>query len=431
MKKKIKPGTDLNKIESADNKNGLSIPLYGLPDWLQHLAITCADVYGSPIEFFLTSFLCAIGSALRKQVCVNNGKYINYPQLWVMLVAPSGTGKSEPLKIAYRPLQELDKESYSIYDMEYQQWEQEANQKKSNKSEELLKPLFRQLLIGDATPEALYSTMAQNGGAITHYVDELSALFGDVGRYNASGEIAKALSMFDNADFSINRKTQKAILIPSPFYMIAGTIQPKLLRSYAKKNNLDDNGMLPRFLFVYPDNLEYPPYSREKVPPEQLKRYDDLIRKCYQFSDSTVTFHLSEEANLLYEEFVMKENKPYIDSLPIMDEFNRSLRSKMNIHILRLALIIEVIHNLDSSTKDDPVISKSSMKYAIELIRFYADEAIKIYTLMESKENNMSCIGNEELIVEIGRRYQIKNKQLFADSIGISRPFISKILNKK
>ena len=140
----------------------------------------------------------------------------NYPQLWVIVVGSSGTGKSDAGRVAFRRISEIDTERYIRYQEDYKEWEAEEKQGRP--------PRWEQMLINDTTPEAMFKALSYAKNGLTLNRDELSGWFSDFGRYNKSGEVGHYLSIFDNQTFSINRKKEQPQLIEEPFLNIYGTI---------------------------------------------------------------------------------------------------------------------------------------------------------------------------------------------------------------
>ena len=156
-------------------------------------------------ELWAVAFLTAIATASGKRMYLTVGNYKNYPQLWVIVVGSSGTGKSDAGRVAFRRISEIDTERYIRYQEEYKEWEAEEKQGRP--------PRWEQMLINDTTPEAMFNALSHAENGLTLNRDELSGWFSDFGRYNKSGEVGHYLSIFDNQTFSINRKKEQPQLI--------------------------------------------------------------------------------------------------------------------------------------------------------------------------------------------------------------------------
>ena len=118
------------------NEIQIPFPVNSLPEPLLSFVKEVSDVYSVPPEFPACAVLGAGSAAIQKKIHLHNGKYINFPQLWLMLVAPPGVGKSEPLKIAFRKLSEIDKTSYDFYIQEMEQWKSDCRTTRSERTTE-------------------------------------------------------------------------------------------------------------------------------------------------------------------------------------------------------------------------------------------------------------------------------------------------------
>jgi len=417
-----KMAEEMQNIEKGFNSEIESekFPLYGMPQPILDLVENSTKVYGFPIEFLSVSCLCACGAALRKKVVLDSGKYKNYPQLWVMLVAPPGVGKSEPLNIAFRPLQQIDKVSYEDYNQKVTLWKAESLKAKESKDIEPEKPFFKQVLIDDSTPESLYNSISSNNG-LTLYRDELSGWFSDFGRYSKSGEVSRYLSIYDNNQFTINRKSEEPQLINDPYLSIIGGIQPEILKKNIESNCMKENGFLQRFLIVYPDNPKKSYYSESKPDEIIQSNYNNLIKHLSDTPDYG-TFSLSSEAK---NEFIKFSNEMTERINLCNDDYLKGMYGKFEIHVLRIALIIfTIIQNKQILTRN---LSLETMQYSIDICRYFIRNGEKVVK---------SCtyplqLKKGEILRAIDVAYPIKNIQMFADSLGIERSHVSREINKK
>jgi hypothetical protein len=414
---------EIQSINRYSNENDTIFPTNGLPKVILDFAKEISEVYGVPIEFPALSALCAVSAAVRKKFTVDSGKYRNFGQLWLMFVAPPGVGKSEPVAAAFRPLLQLDKLSYDNYLLDLNNWKADCAEAKQNRKLEPDRPFFKQCLIDDFTPESLYQTMFRNNGAVSLYRDELSGWFADFGRYNKSGEISRYLSIFNNVQFCINRKSEEPLQIPEPFMTICGTIQPEILNVALNNNYLKENGFASRFLYVYPREIKKQKYS-EKTPDKNiLKQYDDLVKHCYQLGKANEPYTLSGDARKLFVKYANNTTDLVNGS---SNNFFRATYAKMEIQVLRVALIIQLIRGVYNPDEwKQNLITKEAIQYAIDICQYFNSNIQRVENTGHEK-----TITPGEAIRIIQQEYGISNKQAFADSIGVSRQYISKICNQ-
>lgn len=84
------------------------------------------------------------------------------------------------------------------------------------------------------------------------------------------------------------------------------------------------------------------------------------------------------------------------------------------------------------------IISAEVMSFAIESMEYFLETALKVKELIITSLNyrnpvttSIDKISNKSLLIELSKRYNIKNNQALADALGITRPAISKMLNSK
>jgi hypothetical protein len=426
-KAEIEENIDLNTI-SPDPNSLPPFPIWGLPLLLQKLIKQGAAVYGVPQEFFATNILCAVAAAVRKRV-IHKDKYTNYPQIWGMIVAPSGIGKSEPLSIAFAPLFKKDSDSDAQYKQEVSKWEAEcatvrSNNKKSrgNQQPEPPKPRCYQVLIQDTTPEALFKEIAINNG-LTLCRDELSGWFSDFGRYNKSGELGHYLSIFNNKQLKINRKSEDMLLVNDPYLSIIGSIQPDILAECMGNRQMTQSGFVQRFLFVFPDEVIKADPNEDIMPPELLADYDNFFKSLSKI-DTQLELTMSVEAKSILMAF--RREMARMDRTTDTD-YLKSMYGKMEIHIIRLVLIVHVAQMISDTGEAD--ISGEVMRYCVELCRYFIATGEKVYHLI-SEPQRKQAISNEELIKLLDERYDIKSQTKLAEALGVSQQAISKFLKK-
>jgi hypothetical protein len=399
LKVEIPKGSDLN--------SEVKFPVDKLPAWLQHVVNNYSQIYNTPPEIWAIAFLCGIASASGKRFRLNTGNYSNYPQLWFMIVGTSGTGKSEPLAVAYRPLEKINGERFEKYLLEYEKWEK--------KGKSGAPPRWHQTLINDTTPEALFSVLGHATNGLTLYRDELSGWFSDIGRYNKSGEVGHYISIYNNKSITINRKLDKPIMIPEPLFNIAGTIQPSILKDVLSHNNAEESGFAQRFLYMYP---HFPVRKYQHIDPGkgEIEYYYKFINVLCSFPEETRDLRLSEEAENQYESFF---NELEIEREK-SDDYWSSVFSKAQIQVLRLALTVKISRYGEvEGTKFDYVESKD-MECAISMMRYF----------IQSLRNLRECMPNmknSEIIKEIIRSNPEAILTDIAKALGVSKQYVSKI----
>jgi hypothetical protein len=380
-----------------------TFPIDLLPEWLQTTIREHAESYGTPQELWAVAFLSGIAAASGKRMFLTVGNYRNYPQLWIIIVGASGTGKSDAGRVAFRRLSEIDADNYLRFQEEYKDWESDEKQGRP--------PRWAQSIIGDTTPEALFNVLGHADNGLTLYRDELSGWFSDFGRYNKSGEIGHYLSIFDNQTFSINRKKDQPQLITEPFLNIFGTIQPGVLSELLTKNNFEQSGFAQRFMFLYP---EFPvrKYKRDPKKPS-ITLYENVIDKIVEYSGTDEMF-LSDAAENVYEEFFNSME----DEKTRSNDFWDAVFAKAQIQVLRLALTVKIARLI---YEPDTEVSETDMLAAIGMMRYF------IASLQKFKVQQREGVSTKkDLILKIFAENPEANQTQVAAMVGVTREYVNK-----
>lgn len=401
-----------HEIKSKKEKTEVykaNFPTEGMPKVILDCMQDMSNVYTSPIEFFALSFLVACCGAVRKKAVLDDGKYQNFPQIWGMNVAPSGIGKTEPDKKAFKTLIDYDVDSYQSYKTYVKDWKADCIASKKTKNPEPPKPTLKQLLIDDCTPEALYCALEDNTG-LTMHSDELNTWFNNIGRYAKNGEVGRYLSIFDNTSFPINRKNDEPRLVKDPLLNIFGGIQPEVLVETLQLNQMRKNGFAQRFLYAFPDRVIKSYYCDLSPNFHFVSEYESLIK--YLYNTNFGTLYLSKESKAIFITFAneMTDKCNSTDS-----DYLKSMYSKFNIHCLRLALILELISTYPHGLKFNSI-SCDTMAYAISLCRYFIACGLKI--------DQLNSTGNA-----INSLNKVIVAKYLVDKIGYSEKKAAEILN--
>lgn len=396
-----KQTTQVHETNQNDDEENI-FPFDVLPEWLQFVVGECVMSYGTPPELWSMAFLCGISAASGKKFRLVTNNYVNYPQIWLMVIGRSGDGKSEAFRVAFRELLNIDEQNYAKYQLDYQDWEQLGKNGTP--------PFWRQSIITDVTPEALFTTLSVADNGLTLYRDELSGWFKDIGRYNNSGEVGHYTSIYDNQTFSVNRKNDRPRLIGSPLMNICGTIQPGVLRDVLNMNNAEESGFAQRFLYLYPDFKARDFYMQREKP--DVSPYNDVIRTIVEYSDNK-ELHLSHEAEKDYASFFREIEAERVKC----DDFWAAVYSKAEIQTLRLALTVKIARLMDDPSAE---VSSKDMKAAIAITKYC------ISSLRKFKHESKKQAKKADVIKDIFEINPDANHYRIAEILDVSRQYVSK-----
>ena len=373
-----------------------------------------------PVDIALSAMFATVGVAMGKRVIIDDGKYRNYPCLWVCVVAPSGSNKSTPIRFFLQPLKDRDSYNYGVYREELRAYRQAGDDKGD-------KPVFKQYVISDSTPEARNQVLSVNPNGILLYRDELKGMIDDFCRYAKSGELSQMLSMFDSDTIVVNRKSDEPLLIKDPFMSIIGSIQPSVLVDTFGNDNMMNNGFNQRWLFCYPESGMPEMYNDVSIPQSVISDWKDFIYNLimYDFSVMGGKIYIRGEAKRVYID--------YYNSLQIKkasaDDYLSSVYSKLQIHVIRWAGVAHILGNSPTSIDITP----EEMEYSVRCMDYFERCALKVYRmLLEGRGNRheVKSMGKEEMIANVYHCTSPVSQRAVADALGITKQYVSKCLKK-
>lgn len=408
------------KIEDMIDDSGAILPVDGLSPNAAGILRKVASSLQCPVDIALSAMFATVGVAMGKRVIIDDGKYQNYPCLWVCVVAPSGSNKSTPIRFFLQPLKDRDTYNYGVYREELRAYRQVGDDKGD-------KPVFKQYVISDSTPEARNQVLSVNPNGILLYRDELKGMIDDFCRYAKSGELSQMLSMFDSDTIVVNRKSDEPLLIKDPFMSIIGSIQPSVLVDTFGNDNMMNNGFNQRWLFCYPESGMPEMYNDVSIPQNIISDWKDFIYNLimYDFSVMGGKIYLGGEAKRVYIDYYNRLQIKKTDA----DDYLSSVYSKLQIHVIRWAGVAHILGNSPTSIDITP----EEMEYSVRCMDYFERCALKVYRmLLEGRGNRheVKSMGKEEMIANVYHCTNPVSQRAVADALGISQPFISKCLKK-
>lgn len=408
------------KIKDMIDDAGAILPVDGLSPNATEMLRKVASSLQCPVDIALSAMFATVGVAMGKRVIIDDGKYRNYPCLWVCVVAPSGSNKSTPIRFFLQPLKDRDSYNYGVYREELRAYRQAGDDKGD-------KPVFKQYVISDSTPEARNQVLSVNPNGILLYRDELKGMIDDFCRYAKSGELSQMLSMFDSDTIVANRKSDEPLLIKDPFMSIIGSIQPSVLVDTFGNDNMMNNGFNQRWLFCYPESGMPEMYNDVSIPQSVISDWKDFIYNLimYDFSVMGGKIYIRGEAKRVYID--------YYNSLQIKkasaDDYLSSVYSKLQIHVIRWAGVAHILGNSPTSIDITP----EEMEYSVRCMDYFERCALKVYRmLLEGRGNRheVKSMGKEEMIANVYHCTSPVSQRAVADALGITKQYVSKCLKK-
>lgn len=408
------------------NNNGisdkLSLPIDGLSSAIQEIIQAYADGYQCNRDFVVASVFSAVSTAIGKRICSDDGRYKNYLPLFICLVAPSGSNKTTPMREILRPLINRNASNYKSFQEAMKKYNTEVKAGNENAD----KPLFRQLIISDSTPESRIKALSENPNVLL-LSDEIATMLYNMNRYNKSGEVPQLISIWSVDDIIINRKSETPLLIKEPCLSIIGGTQPDVLADTFGSEYFMNSGFNQRWMFVYPDEVPPEMYSESTVSKITSDTWEEFINGLLDFdfnSNGTDTLIIANETKQAYIDYHDRLQLKKANACGYM----ASVYAKLQIMVERWAGIVHILGNNPGMSRILP----EEMEYSIRCMDYFERCAEKVYMkLTEGKKKpEVKEMGNEEMIARVYYANNPKSQQAFADAIGVSRPFVSKCLKK-
>lgn len=419
---------DFTMIDNPQPIPGAELPIWGIPAFYQKYCENVTSTYQCPREFVLGAMFSAVSSAVGNRVRISTPKYKRKPMsLWVTTVAPSGSNKSEPVEEVMKPLTNINADLAKEY-------ERRVSEIRSNGSDEPLPPLKRMTVGADITPEALKEALYNNPLGICQYEDEISTIFLNQNRYSQGAGVIDLLKVWDGRHVQQDRKSKDnpSFLVERSFLNILGNIQPEYIKDVFGEKRLLASGFVARWMFLF-EEVADEPLNDAVCDPYMLERWESII-KSLQTIDDGQELLVDGEAYEIYRQYYAElqlKKKGKVSN-------ERAIYAKLQIMVLRLAGIVHCMA-VAADDKGEPLIldnlqvTANEMRYAVDCMAYFERTALQVMQILcppnDGAERQKPT--KKQLIKQMFASFAIPNKQAFADAIGVSRPYISGIINEK
>ncbi len=434
----------INGILQQDNeiqeRKTNHFPVDVFPLQIQQIITATNENLNYPIDFIGASLLYAVSVAVGNTHSVEVKKgFQQSAVLYLAIVGRAGTMKSHPLSFALQPIVEKDKRTYRQYEQQRQEYEKAVSLSKKEREQQAIdeptKPFWQKVLLSDFTPEALAEVHKFNKRGIGVYVDELAGWFKNFNRYNKGSEMEFWLSQWSGKPINIDRKTGEPVFIPLPFISVAGTIQKGILNELAKESRTQ-NGFIDRILFVIPDNIQKEYWSETDLPPIISENWECIISNLLNLSitnDNTlnpnpVVLNFTPEAKKVLFEW-QKVNTD--QSNEAESEAISGIFSKMDMYVLRLALILEMMRYACNES-DKHSISIDAVQGAIKLVEYFKNSAVKVNSILSNTNPlDKHPADKQALYKTLPDTFTTETGLQIANELGVAERTFKYFLNEK
>lgn len=412
------------------------LPLEVFPQKVQEIIFNLAAYENFNIEYsasiVLSAVAAAVGNACQIQI---KGNWRTSPSIYMMLVGRPGLGKTPPLSFLYRPIHEQDDRMFEQFLKECDEYERAlvaGRNGEAGNSILVKKPRLVTTVISDFTPEALMNVHQHNLRGVAIEVDEILAMFNSVRRYNSKNNLIEdLLSTYSGRPLKSVRKSEaRPILIRQPCINVIGSVQTNLLPEVFR-NEYKANGLLDRFLFVYPQDQRISKWQRpdRNTPsPDTLGQWRTILNRILSLpcptdekgnSVCSTVLNMAENAEACFYDWY----NGIIDTVNAVrnDAEVDSRKTKLDGNAARLSLVFQIL-KWASGEGHMQHIDLDSVKAAIRMIDYYEDtyrriqESIVAAGIGDNKEAWLSLLGDTftagEAVIA-GRKVELSRRTVY------------------
>lgn len=410
-----------------------TLPTDGLPQAFVEYCKHVADRRNVPVEVTIMAALSAAGAAAGAYVKSRIAGLENRPGLLTMIVAPSASGKSQPLRDIMAPLYELDRDLLAKYKTDIEAW-RTANAKTNNPTP---RPQKTQFICDTATDAARMEFVCDNPRGGIMYRDELRAYFkGLTGKFNEAA-VEHALEVADFNPVKIHTKAETEIKVAEhSFLAVLGGIQNDVLRDTIRPDFIA-NGLLQRFCAVVFEANGFPKMG-DGIEPTQAAWWCRTIKGLRSLGNIVWQYNPSTDATKAYAEEYDKFCANFSTNEADGERYNNYKHmayAKALFAVHRIALIAHLLKIVDTAPEyphAHPDIDADTIRWAFACVPYLVSQKMKVYEMICGKEKPRT---DREIIRELAEMMRRKGKTLnqsaLAEATGIDRSNINRYLSNK
>jgi hypothetical protein len=312
--------------------------------------------------------------------------------LFTAVVNSSGGGKSPGFKAAMKlpmhiesKLQRIRARKQAEYQAERKQWKAK-NDKKLREPEP--EPYNTQLIVDDATMEAITSIHCHNPRGLLLATDELSGWLGsfNVYRKGQGRDVQNWLTFYDGGPVAVNRKNGERLFLLSTSISVAGGIQPKVAKEKLYTEEFITNGLVGRFLVASPP-FAVADFSESVVPKEVSQDAMALATKLYNLTGCIVDIEGQPCAESTLLGFTPEAHNRWVTYMETtkaqaeqMVDPQRTLFVKLRPAAARIALVLSVVEQVWKGTDATGPIELRSLEAGIQIAEWFGREVERNWT---------------------------------------------------
>lgn len=316
-----------------------------LPDWIDGF-MDYSDNSEPPQSFRLWSAISVLSATLQRKCCIEWGSITFFPNMYVVLVAPSGKArKGTAMSFASEMLEDLPLSLAA----------------ESITREALIRELVNATKCFQITTEDIPKTHS----SLTVFAPELTVFLG----YNNHALMSDLTDWYDcRTRWTYRTKNMGTDEIHGVYVTLFGATTPELLRTTLPLDAIG-GGLTSRMIFVFepkkgkivPDpfltNAELVLRQKLKADLERIHNLKGVFKVTKSFVERWTEWYISQE-----------DNPPFNDH-----RFSGYIERRPN-HVMKLSMIVNV------SRSDKMVISKEDLERAIAILEFTERKMVQTFS---------------------------------------------------
>lgn len=232
------------------------------------------------------------------------------------------------------------------------------------------------LLADDATPEALFSLMAENDGMIS-VISAEGGIFDIVsGRYSDKPNVEIILKAFTGEPAMVDRKGRQSEYLPSPAMTMLLMVQPSVLQGIMQNNVFRGRGFLARLFYALPHScVGSRRYETTPVPESVEEAYRVQLHSLLSLPvpDKPEAIGFSAEAHAVSKAHFEELEKRLVDDLECIENW----AGKFHGQVMRIAGILHCCKYTVSAAKIE--MEAETVQQAIAIGNFFLDHALTAF----------------------------------------------------
>lgn len=360
---------------AAENDNASPIsysdsgefPVWHLPQDLQRVVNVVSSAYNAdPVAAWVSMLgvaMACLGKSCRGYF--GNGKYLNWPTGWFVLVGMPGTNKSPIIDWFTRYLREEERSAYHRYCQELAQWKSQP--KKARRGEE---PKHKSLVAENITDERFFQKCCENNGKLFWLGDEFDGLLGGLGMYtkNAAPAIANLKKLYSQIDLSRDTMGHGPMLIENPAVNILASSHPGMIIDLMRKFVSRGDGFFDRFTFVE-INEQKPVLEEPDITPDVVSIWYTVVERLLhnqlaEIRENEDAAKVRKQAKKNWDEQCFTICGLAKTSGDWLEARRAPLYKKAHYMVCRLAVVV-------ARLRDEDVITADTMRYCVVLTNYF------------------------------------------------------------